>query len=127
MLPLLRPGDLAAQRLQLLAYGTRRIAFDLAIALDQRDTERRQHRAAAILAAGLRLDRRLPADAVDLVDQVPGALLGHLHRAAGGRNRSMLVDLLQKLDLARSDPAVPGIEIDAHAEGGKRLRTRFRH
>src|SRR4051812_28156107 len=77
-LALLRMGYLAAQRLQLLANRGRRITFDLAIALDQRGAERCQHRAAAILAAGLRFDRGLPADRVDLVDQVPGALVGHL-------------------------------------------------
>src|SRR5687767_299028 len=100
--PLL-PADIAAQSLQLLARRARGVAFDLAVALDQRDAERRQHRAAAVLAAGLPLDGGLPADAVDLVDQIPCPLVRHLHRAARGRNRAAGVDVLQQLDLARPD------------------------
>ena len=71
--------------------------------------------APVIMTAGLPVHRRLPADAVDLVDQVPGALVGHVHGAAGRRDRAELADILQKLDLARPDPAF-GIEVDAHAE-----------
>src|SRR5947207_3246862 len=61
---LLRSPDVAAQRLQLLARRAGRVAFDLAVARDQRGAERRQYRAAAVLAAGLPLDGGLAADAV---------------------------------------------------------------
>src|SRR5258708_35192666 len=48
-----RASDIRPQRQQLLAHRARSVPFDLAVARDQRDAERRQHRAAAILAAGL--------------------------------------------------------------------------
>src|SRR5258708_15147115 len=48
-----RASDIRPQRQQLLAHRARSVPFDLAVARDQRDAEWRQHRAAAILAAGL--------------------------------------------------------------------------
>src|SRR5689334_15262304 len=92
---LLRPSDLAAQCRKLLARGAGRVALDLTVARDQRDPERGERRAAAILAAGLPLHRSLPADAVDLVHQIPGALVGHVHGAAGRRDRAVLADVFQ--------------------------------
>src|SRR6267142_1348312 len=103
---LLWPADILAQCLKLLARRAGGIAFDLAVARDQRRAERRQHRAATVLAAGLPFHRGLAADAVDLVDQIPGALVGHVHRAAGGRDRAAGLDILQQLDLARSDASL---------------------
>jgi hypothetical protein len=66
----------------------------------------------------------MPADAVDLVNQVPRPLVGHLHGAAGGRNRPAVADLLEQLDLAGPDPLV-AIEIDANAQMWKRFGARF--
>src|SRR6266702_443165 len=117
----LRTPDLVAQRLQLSAHRLCGVALDLAVARDQREAERRQHRAAAVLAAGLPLDGGLAADAVDLVDQVPRPLVGHVHGAAGGRDRAAFIDVLQQRDFSRSDPPFR-IEIDTDAEGGKRFR-----
>jgi hypothetical protein len=53
------------------------------VACDQRFPERRQDGAAAVLAAGLPFDGSMTANAVDLVHQVPGPLIRHVHRAAG--------------------------------------------
>src|ERR1700743_2715538 len=78
---LLRLADVAAEGGEFLADGGGGVALDLAVARNQGGAERRQHGAAAILAAGLTLYGRLPADAVDLVDQVPGAFVGHVHGA----------------------------------------------
>src|SRR5882757_657029 len=117
---LFRAADLAAQCLQLLACRAGRVAFDLAVTFDQRETERGQRCAAAILAAGLPLDGGLAADAVDLVDQVPRPLVGHVHRTARGRDRTAFIDVLQQRDFSRPDPALR-IEIDTDAEGGKRF------
>ena len=44
--------------------------------------DRRQLRAAALPAAGLRRHQRLAEQPVHLLDQIPGVLVGHLHRRA---------------------------------------------
>ena len=62
------------------------IAFYFTIASNQGDPERGQNRAAAVLAAGLPRDRRLPADAICFIDEIPRALVGHFHGTSGGRN-----------------------------------------
>ena len=57
----------AAQR---VPYGRRsRGAFDLAVTGNKRQTEWREDRTPAVLAAGLPLDGGTPADAIDLVHQ----------------------------------------------------------
>src|SRR5690606_31025792 len=56
-----RVPDIVSQRLQLLVDRAGGVAFDLAIAGDQRHSERGEDCAAAVLAAGLPRDRRLPA------------------------------------------------------------------
>jgi aldehyde dehydrogenase (NAD+) len=91
----LRLADVAAQRGEFLAHCGRCVTLDLAVARDQRVSERRQRGAAAVLAAGLALHRRLAADAVDLVDEIPGTLVRHVHGAAGRRDRTELADFLQ--------------------------------
>jgi len=63
------------QRHQLLADCAGGGAFDLAIARNEREAEWRQHGAAAVLAPGLPLHGGMAADAVDLVDQIPGAFV----------------------------------------------------
>src|SRR5579884_440364 len=89
--PLKRSGfagatDIRPQRLQFFPDGTCRVALDLAIARDQRGPERGEHCSAAILAAGLAGDRGMTADAVDFLHQIPGSLVGHIHRASRGRD-----------------------------------------
>jgi hypothetical protein len=64
-------SDIGPQRHQFLADRACGGAFDLPVTCDERQAERRQHGAAAVLAAGLPLDRGMAADAVDLVDQIP--------------------------------------------------------
>src|SRR6188474_1656004 len=92
---LLWPSDLAAQGSKLLARRAGGVPLDLAISRDQRSAKRRQRGATAVLPAGLPLDRGLPAHAVDLVDEVPCPLVGHVHRPSGGRNRPANLDILQ--------------------------------
>jgi hypothetical protein len=53
----------------------------------------------------LPLDGGLPADAVDLVHQIPCPLVGHVHRAPRGRNRAAGVNVFQELYLAGPDPS----------------------
>src|SRR5262249_12351682 len=79
-----------------------------------------------VLATGLPLDRRLAADAVDFIDQVPGALVGHVHGAAGGRNRAELSNVLQQLDFAGPD-APFRIKVDAYAQRRQRCGGLFLH
>ena len=69
-----------------------------------------------VLAAGLPRDDGLLADA----HQIPGALVGHVHRAASRRNRTELLDFLQQLDFPRPDPIL-SIEVDSNAQLWKRL------
>src|SRR5712672_2415677 len=97
----LRPPNVGPQRLQFLADRARRVAFDFTIARHQRYAERCEYRAAAVLAAGLALDGGMPTDTIDLVDQIPRPLVGHVHRAARGRDRAATLDIFQKLDFAR--------------------------
>src|SRR5260370_24217176 len=78
----LRMSDVGPQRLEIPAHRVGGGALDLAVARDQRDAERGEHRAATILAAGLPFHRGLASDAVDLVDQIPRPLVGHIHGAA---------------------------------------------
>src|SRR6185295_6548064 len=113
---LLWPPDVLAQGLELLARGAGSIAFDLAVARNQRRAERRQDGAAAVLAAGLPCHRGLAADSIDFIDQIPRALVGHVHRAAGRRDRAAGFDILQQLDLAWSDPPIVR-QIDPDAQG----------
>ena len=115
----LRPADVGAKRLQFLAHRTGSITLDLAVTRDQRGSEWRQRRSAPVFAAGLPLHGWLAADAVDLVHKVPSPLVGHVHCAAAGRNRSELLNFLQQLDLARPDPALR-IEVDTQAQCGQR-------
>src|SRR5882757_2778548 len=103
------------QRLEVGGGGRQGLAFDGAVVADQLDTARRQHRAAAGLAAGLRRDQRLDEALVDLGHQLPGALVGHVHRAAGGRDRTFAGDALEQRHLAGAQPALL-VEIDADAK-----------
>ena len=64
---------------------------------------------AALAPSGLRGDKWLAEHPVHVLDQIPGMLIGHLHAARGGRDRAECGDVLQKFDLARTDPPV-GIE-----------------
>ena len=68
---LARTSDVGSQRHQLLADRAGGGAFDLAVACDEREAERGQDGAAAVLAAGLPLDGGMAADAVDLVEPDP--------------------------------------------------------
>ena len=69
-----RTADVALERFQLLVHGAGGVALDLAVARDKLFAEGSEHRAAAVLAAGLRLDRGMPANAVDLVDEIQARL-----------------------------------------------------
>src|SRR5262249_17285471 len=111
---LARASDIGPQRLQILPDGARGVALDLAVARNQRGAEGGQHRAAAIPAAGLARNCSMAADAVDFLDQVPGPLVGHVHRPSRGRDVAEVPDVLQQLNLARPDPLL-GIKIDAKA------------
>jgi hypothetical protein len=64
-----------------------------------------QRRAPAFCAAVMRRNHRLGEKLVQFVNQQPGATLGHLVRAAGGRDRSGLLDRFQERDFARAQPA----------------------
>ncbi len=118
--------DVGPQRLQVLADRARGGALDLAVARDQGGAERRQAGAAAVLASGLPLDGGTPADPVDLIDQIPRPLVGHVHGAAGGRDRSAGLDIFKQLDFAGPDPAL-GVEIDPYTQGWKWIGGGFLH
>jgi hypothetical protein len=93
----------------------RRSRFDCTIFFDQLKAERRQRRAAALRAAGLHRRHRRAEATVHVVDQEPGAPVGHAERAAGARNRTGFADRLEQPDLARPQRPV-GAEIDPHRQ-----------
>src|ERR1700730_5600796 len=123
---LLRPSNVRPQRQKLLADRARRVAFDFAITRHQGHAERRQDRAAAVLAAGLALDGATPAETIDLVHQIPRPLVGHVHRAARGRDRAATLDIFQKLDFARPDASLR-VKVDTSTQRWQRPDALFRH
>ena len=112
-------GDICTQGLKLFARRALGRALDLPIPGYQRLTKRSQHGAAAVLAAGLPLDRGLLADAIDFIDQIPCPLVGHVHGPPGRGNRTAAVDVFEQQDFARTDPSLR-IEIDPNAERWQR-------
>src|SRR6516164_3442682 len=68
-------------------------------------------------ATQLRLDERRAKDLIDLVDQQPGAAVGHAHLPACRGNRTMLGDAFHQGDLAGSEIAECA-KIDADRQGG---------
>ena len=81
--------QLRPQGKKLLLGRALRGALNLPVARNERMAERRKDRAAPVLAADSPLDGGAPTDAIDLVHQMPGLLISHLHRAAGGRDRTV--------------------------------------
>src|SRR6185312_296337 len=118
----LRAAGAPRNRLQGLEMGCgcgQRLALYRTVMTDQFLPARRERRAAARAAAGLGGHQRLLEGAVDLGDQLPGALVRHVHGAARGRDRALALDLLQQRDLAGPEPALV-VEVDADTEMGHR-------
>src|ERR1700682_3096804 len=103
------------QRLEVGGGGRQCRALDGAVVANKLDAARRQHGAAAGSAAGLCEDQRLGEALVDFGHQLPGALVGHVHRTAGSGDRAFAGDALEQRHLARAQPALL-VEIDAVAE-----------
>ena len=69
----------------------------------------RQHRATAAGAAFRGFDERRVEEAVELVDELPRALVAHAHAPSGGGDRAGIADAFEQVGLARP-------EIDARRE-----------
>jgi len=69
---------------------------------------------AAVLAARLPLHGGALADPIDLIHQIPGPLIGHVHRPARSRDRAAGTDILEQLDFAGAD-ATFRVQIDPNA------------
>jgi hypothetical protein len=119
-------AHICSQRLQFLAGCALGRTLDFSVARNKGQTERRQHGAAAISATRLTFHRRAPADTVDLVDEIPGSLVGHVHRAPRSRNRAAGAYILKQLDFAGTDPTLR-VQIDTNAQGWERCRRRLLH
>jgi hypothetical protein len=89
--------------------------FDRPIVFDQLPAERRERRAAAPRAARLRRHHGRAKAAVHVVDQEPGAPIGHAERTAGPRDRAGFADRLEEADLARPKRPLRA-EIDPHRQ-----------
>src|SRR5216683_7578797 len=100
-----RASNFGLQRLKLLVRCIRRGTFDPSVPSNERRAEGCEYCPAAVFASGLPLNRSMPADAIDLINQVPCALVGHIHRAPRRRNRTTCLDLFEQLNLAGPDSA----------------------
>jgi hypothetical protein len=97
--------------------------LNLAIMLDYCAPEIGQGGATTMQAAGLRCDDRHAKAVVQIVDEEPGASIGHPHLTTGLRNRAVLVDQLQQSDFAGTNGAV-FVKIDAQCEPGHGVALR---
>src|SRR5262245_2063417 len=100
---------------QLRPHGRDRPRLDRTVGFDQLLPEWRERGAAALRAARLGGDDRLAEALVPIVDQEPGAPVGHVERAAGLRDRAGPADRLKQSDLARAQSPL-GAEIDPHRQ-----------
>src|SRR4051812_12892996 len=85
------------------AGDVRCLRYDLLITLYDALAELRQRGAAARLAAGPSLDQRASERVIEIGDQKPRAAIRHLHGARGPRDRFVLADLAQEIDLAGTE------------------------
>lgn len=86
--------------------------FHRAVLAHDIDAEWRQVCRAAALAAVLALYQRLAEHVVELVDQIPRTLVGHVHRLCGFCDGAVLANQLEQLNAAVAD--VPyTFEVDA--------------
>src|SRR6185312_6674322 len=109
----------APDRAEFAAGRATRMRFNRPIETDQPLAGRRDDGAAAAAAAGFGRDRRLTQRMIDLLDQQPGAAIGHAQRARGRRDRAGRADRLQERDLPRPDTvAVLEIDADGQARAG---------
>src|SRR5262249_13291119 len=110
---------LLSQRVRKLAQlrlGRRdRLRLDCAVGLDQVLPERRERGAAALRTARLGGDDRLAEALVHVINQEPGAAIGHVERATRLRDRAGPADGLQEPDLAGAQGPL-GAEIDPHRQ-----------
>src|SRR5262249_30003293 len=74
-----------------------------------------EHRAAALCAARSGSDHGIAEAVVHIVDEEPGAPVGHVERSASLRDRSGLADCFEEPDLARAERPVR-TKIDAHRQ-----------
>src|SRR5262245_2527591 len=100
---------------QLRPHGRDRPRLDRAVGLDQLLPERGERGTPALRTARLGGDDRLAEALVQVVDQEPGAPVGHVERAAGLRDRAGPPDRLKQPDLARAQSPL-GAEIDPHRQ-----------
>src|SRR5262245_8374073 len=74
-----------------------------------------QSRATASLPSSLAVEHGLAEQLVQLFDEHPGMLVGHVHLSRGGRNRAEGGYFLQQLDLTRTDSPVR-VEVDSQTQ-----------
>jgi len=99
-----------------------RLGLDGAVALHHLLAEIGDRRPAAGPPAVLFGHDRLPEGPVHLVDQQPGAAIGHAHRPAGRGDRAQPVDQLQQPDLAGAEQPL-GPQVDAQKQLSHRRVT----
>ena len=102
-------------RRQRFGGGAHGFNFHLAIEPDKFCAERRQLSGPPASPAVLPLDQWLGKYRVEVVDQIPGSLVRHLHRLGGLGYRAVLANELQELDAAVADIAL-SIEDDAELD-----------
>lgn len=66
-----------------------------------------------MLSASLTCNSWAATNLVDLIDQIPGPLIGHIHGATGGGDRTTGVNVFKEVNLTRPDPPLR-IKIDTN-------------
>src|SRR5262245_59798693 len=98
-----------------LACGRGRLALRRAIGVDHSAAEWGQCRAAARLAARLRVDDRRAERVAEFAHKAPSAGVAHAQREPRAADRAVLVDQLKQAHFARPDGAV-AFEVDAERD-----------
>jgi hypothetical protein len=109
-------SDVGLQLPKIFLDGACRDALDFPIARNQRNTEWRKPRSAAVLASDLPIHGFAAANKIDLVEQMPSFCVRYMHRPPGRGNRAPGLHSLEQLYFVGNNSSVRR-KIDAETQG----------